>query len=64
LIRALETNDWIQTRAAKELGITMRQIGYKIKKHNLGEMVKTQRNGRDFQGMVSPSMIKPSLESE
>ncbi|QOG11398.1 sigma-54-dependent Fis family transcriptional regulator [Arcobacter sp. FWKO B] len=32
---ALKSNDYNQTIAAKKLGITLRQIGYKIKKYNL-----------------------------
>ncbi len=46
LIQALERNNWVQSRAAKELGITMRQIGYKIKKHALEELVRTGRESR------------------
>jgi Nif-specific regulatory protein len=26
---------WVQTRAARELGLTQRQIGYKIKKYSI-----------------------------
>ncbi|MDQ7782775.1 MAG: sigma 54-interacting transcriptional regulator [Desulfomonilaceae bacterium] len=43
LLEALECNRWVQTRAAKELGISMRQIGYKIKKYNLGHLVRQRR---------------------
>lgn len=43
LIQALENNRWIQTKAAKELGITMRQIGYKIRKLGLVDLVKERR---------------------
>ena len=32
---ALRRNGWVQARAAKELGLTQRQIGYRIKKFNL-----------------------------
>ncbi|HXX53964.1 MAG TPA: nif-specific transcriptional activator NifA [Thermodesulfovibrionales bacterium] len=32
---ALEKNGWVQARAARVLGITSRQMGYKIKKYNL-----------------------------
>jgi Nif-specific regulatory protein len=31
----LRRNNWIQARAAKTLGLTQRQIGYKIKKHKI-----------------------------
>ncbi len=43
VIQALENNRWIQTKAAKELGITMRQIGYKIRKLGLVDLVKERR---------------------
>ncbi len=33
IIQALEENGWIQVKAARMLGITPRQIGYKIKKY-------------------------------
>ncbi len=32
---ALKRHGWVQVRAARELGLTPRQIGYKIKKYNL-----------------------------
>ncbi len=32
---ALMRNGWVQVRAARELGLTQRQIGYRIKKYNL-----------------------------
>lgn len=32
---ALRRNGWIQARAARELGLTQRQIGYKVKKFNI-----------------------------
>jgi Nif-specific regulatory protein len=32
---ALTRNGWVQARAARELGLTLRQIGYRIKKFNL-----------------------------
>ncbi len=35
IISALSRNGWIQTKAAKELGLTQRQIGYRIKKYNI-----------------------------
>ncbi len=39
LITALETCDYIQTRAAESLGISERVLRYKMKKHNLGNML-------------------------
>jgi Nif-specific regulatory protein len=32
---ALKRNGWVQIRAARELGLTQRQIGYRIKKYGL-----------------------------
>jgi Nif-specific regulatory protein len=32
---ALLRHGWVQARAARELGLTQRQIGYKIKKYRL-----------------------------
>ena len=32
---ALMRNGWVQARAARDLGLTQRQIGYRIKKFNL-----------------------------
>ena len=32
---SLKRNGWVQIRAARELGLTQRQIGYRIKKHGL-----------------------------
>ncbi|MBI5014838.1 MAG: nif-specific transcriptional activator NifA [Deltaproteobacteria bacterium] len=45
VIAALERNRWIQSRAARELGITLRQMGYRIKKMGL-ESVAFERRGR------------------
>jgi Nif-specific regulatory protein len=35
LIQAMEKSGWIQTRAARLLGLTPRQIGYALRKHNI-----------------------------
>jgi Nif-specific regulatory protein len=43
ILAALERNRWNQTRTAKELGITLRQIGYKVRKFGLEEAVKGHR---------------------
>ncbi len=32
---ALKRNGWVQVRAARELGLTQRQLGYRIKKYGL-----------------------------
>lgn len=43
VVAALERNKWIQSRAARELGITMRQMGYRIRKYGLEEYVRQKR---------------------
>ncbi len=35
ILNALEESLWVQTRAARRLGITERMIGYKIKKYGI-----------------------------
>ncbi len=35
ILDALERHGWIQSRAARELGLSLRQIGYRIKKYGL-----------------------------
>ena len=35
IIRALGECDWVMARAAKQLGITERMIGYKIRKYGI-----------------------------
>ncbi len=37
ILGALEKTGWVQARAARLLGITPRQIGYKMKKYGLEE---------------------------
>ena len=39
IVNALEKTGWIQAKAARLLGITPRQIGYKIKKYGIEEKV-------------------------
>ena len=46
VVEALERNSRIQSRAARELGITLRQMGYRIKKFGLEEMIKPRRSAR------------------
>ncbi len=43
VIAALRRNDWIQARAAKELGLTQRQMGYKVAKFELDTVVSVQK---------------------
>lgn len=44
ILRALERNHWIQSQAARELGLTLRQIGYRLKQFGLDKMVKERRH--------------------
>jgi Nif-specific regulatory protein len=45
ILTALEQNGWNQTRTAKELGVTLRQIGYRIKKFGFEKMVEEHKRG-------------------
>ncbi|MCA1988477.1 MAG: sigma 54-interacting transcriptional regulator [Desulfarculus sp.] len=44
VVAALERNNWVQSHAARELGLTLRQIGYRIKKFGLETTIKQQRH--------------------
>ncbi len=46
IMAALERNNLVQSRAAKELGITLRQMGYRIKKFGLESFVKDKKSAR------------------
>jgi Nif-specific regulatory protein len=50
VVSALERHNWIQSRAARELGITMRQMGYRIQKYHLGNLVRENRRFRKNSG--------------
>jgi Nif-specific regulatory protein len=43
IVAALERNHWIQSQAAVELGLTLRQIGYRVKQFGLEKLIKEQR---------------------
>jgi Nif-specific regulatory protein len=43
LLAALSRNRWVQSRAAQDLGITLRKLGYRLKKYGLEERVKQER---------------------
>ena len=45
VLAALERNRWNQTRTAKELGITLRQISYRIRKFGLDRLMEKHRKG-------------------
>lgn len=42
MLAALRRNGWVQYRAAEELGITPRQIGYRIKKYGLAPVLEQE----------------------
>ena len=44
VVASLERNGWVQSRAAKDLGLTLRQIGYRIKKFGLERLVERRRS--------------------
>ncbi len=46
VLAALKRHHWVQSRAAKELGLTLRQMGYRIKQFGLEKLVKEGRAGR------------------
>lgn len=47
VMAALERNNWVQSRAARDIGITLRQMGYRIKKFALENYIKQRKNGLD-----------------
>jgi Nif-specific regulatory protein len=45
ILAALERNGWNQTRTAKELGLTLRQIGYRVRKFGFDKVVEEHKRG-------------------
>jgi Nif-specific regulatory protein len=43
ILAALERNRWIQSQAAMDLGLTLRQIGYRVKQFGLDKLIKEHR---------------------
>jgi Nif-specific regulatory protein len=43
IMAALERHHWIQSQAAMDLGLTLRQIGYRVKQFGLERLIKEQR---------------------
>jgi Nif-specific regulatory protein len=43
IIQALRSNDWIQYKAAATLGLTPRQMGYRVKRYHLEEVIAVGR---------------------
>jgi len=46
IIQAMERNNWNQSRTAQDLGITLRQVGYRIKKFGLDDLIKSKKQRR------------------
>ena len=46
LLSSLARNDWVQQKAAREIGLTLRQMGYRVKKYNLGEIIRENKRLR------------------
>jgi Nif-specific regulatory protein len=43
ILGALERNQWVQSWAARELGFTLRQLGYRVKKFGLESLITENR---------------------
>jgi len=43
LLSSLARNDWVQQKAAREIGLTLRQMGYRVKKYNLGQIIRENK---------------------
>jgi Nif-specific regulatory protein len=44
VIGALDRNDYVQQRAARDLGLTMRQMGYRVKKFRLEALIRHKKS--------------------
>ena len=43
VLDALARNDWIQQKAAREIGLTLRQMGYRVKKFKLDKIIRENK---------------------
>ena len=43
LLASLARNDWIQQKAAREIGLTLRQMGYRVKKYKLSGIIRENK---------------------
>ena len=43
IVAALERHQWVQSQAAIELGLTLRQMGYRVKQFGLEKLMKERR---------------------
>jgi Nif-specific regulatory protein len=44
VLEALEKNGWIQQKAAREIGLSLRQMGYRVKKFGLAPLIREGRS--------------------
>jgi len=54
---ALKSNNWIQAKAARELGLTQRQIGYRIKKYAIRLPKRSSQNNSSLPERKIPLSI-------
>jgi Nif-specific regulatory protein len=43
VLEALSRNDWVQQKAAREIGLTLRQMGYRVKKFKLDKIIRENK---------------------
>jgi Nif-specific regulatory protein len=43
VLEALARNDWVQQRAARDIGLTLRQMGYRVKKFKLDKIIRENK---------------------
>jgi Nif-specific regulatory protein len=48
IVTALARNNWFQSRTARELGLTFRQMNYRVKKFGLERLVLEHRSGATY----------------
>jgi Nif-specific regulatory protein len=46
VLSSLARNDWVQQKAAREIGLTLRQMGYRVKKYDLGKIIRENKRMR------------------
>jgi Nif-specific regulatory protein len=56
IVAALERNRWVQSQAAMDLGLTLRQIGYRVKQFGLERLIKEQRGHQGATGSKLKSL--------
>ncbi|MBC8555600.1 MAG: helix-turn-helix domain-containing protein [Nitrospira sp.] len=61
IIHALQDNDWVMARAAREIGITERMIGYKIKKYDIKREVEKENIQQSEAGSQQTKFSKQKI---